>query len=240
MKLGISGYGRMGKLIARLAEERGHQVVHICDKPEDGIRPADAYIDFSLAEALHKNLPAFCAQQIPLVIGTTGWQEQRESYQKQFIEHQNRGIWSGNFSLGVNLFWQVVRQAGGQFAEFAAEYDAMLHEFHHNKKVDSPSGTALKTAELLLETLPHKQHIVTEALQRQIEEDELHVSSTRGGAIPGTHTVLFDSLFDTIEIKHTARSREGFALGAVLAAEKIHTLPVGLHEFSERFAALFR
>lgn len=239
MKLGISGYGRMGKLIARMAEERGHEIVHILDKPEDGIQPAEAYIDFSLASALHENLPAFCQQQIPLVIGTTGWQEQQKDYTALFEKHQNTGIWSGNFSLGVNLFWQAVGQTAAQFASFSEEYDPMIHEFHHKHKIDSPSGTALKTAHFLMEAFPKKKRIVTQALQRGIESDELHVSSTRGGTIPGTHSVLFDSLFDTIEIKHTARSREGFALGAILAAEKIHELPSGLHDFSALFNQLF-
>ncbi len=235
MKIGICGYGRMGKLIARLAEERQHQIVHICDLPTDTIADADLYIDFSTAEALAQRLPEFCERQIPLVIGTTGWYDEREAYAALFQKHQNKGIWSGNFSLGVILFWEIVARAAAQMAPFAEQYEPMIHEWHHNRKLDAPSGTALQTAQHLLQHFPSKTRVVTETLQRPLAPEELHVSSTRGGQIPGTHSVIFDSLFDSLEIRHTARNREGFALGAILAAEKLAGLPVGLYAFADVF-----
>ena len=175
---------------------------------------------------------------MPVVIGVTGWNKKIDDYTRLFINKKNKGIWSGNFSLGVNLFWKVIKQSTATFDKFAKEYDILIHEFHHKNKVDSPSGTAIQTANFILEASSVKDKIVTETLQRKRNDNELHVTSTRGGAIPGTHTVLFDSNFDTVEITHTARSREGFALGAVIAAEKIKILKPGLHNFSEIFDSI--
>lgn len=240
MKLGIIGYGRMGKIIEQIAKQRGHEIVSIIDidRNENIGKHAECYIDFSVPEALDKNIKILCDLQVPVVIGVTGWNNKMEEYSQLFKNKGNTGIWSGNYSLGVNLYWKVIRQATETFDKFAKEYDIMIHEFHHKNKIDSPSGTAIQTAKIILEKSSSKDAIVTETLQRKRKDNELHVSSTRGGSIPGTHTVLFDSNFDTVEITHTARSREGFALGAILAAEKINTVKQGLHNFSEIFDSI--
>ncbi len=161
-----------------------------------------------------------------------------ENYKKLFLTNQNIGIWGGNFSLGVNLFWKVIKQSTQIFDKFSNEYDILVHEFHHKNKIDSPSGTAIQTAQNIIDNSNHKNTMITEKLDRKRNENEIHVSSSRGGSIPGTHTVMFDSNYDTIEIVHTARSREGFAIGAILAAEKISSIPTGLHNFSEIFDSI--
>jgi 4-hydroxy-tetrahydrodipicolinate reductase len=237
MRLGIIGYGKMGKMIEQIAKDRKHEVVSIIDiqNPTDISADVDCYIDFTVAGALEKNLPVLCKLQVPVVIGTTGWASRKTEYENLFIQSGNKGIWSSNFSLGVNLFWKVLQQASSIFNTFSKEYDVMVHEFHHKNKVDSPSGTALQTANIILENFTSKNKIVTESLDRKRSDDEIHVSSTRGGAIPGTHHVIFDSVFDSIELTHTARTREGFALGAVLAAEKIRDFNPGLFNFYDVF-----
>lgn len=240
MKLGIIGYGRMGKLIEQLAKSRGHEIISIIDvDSKDEInKNVDCYIDFSVADALDKHLPVICNLKIPMIIGVTGWNDKLENYKKLFLTNQNIGIWGGNFSLGVNLFWKVIKQSTQIFDKFSNEYDILVHEFHHKNKIDSPSGTAIQTAQNIIDNSNHKNTMITEKLDRKRNENEIHVSSSRGGSIPGTHTVMFDSNYDTIEIVHTARSREGFAIGAILAAEKISSIPTGLHNFSEIFDSI--
>ncbi|HQH18639.1 MAG TPA: 4-hydroxy-tetrahydrodipicolinate reductase [Bacteroidales bacterium] len=240
MKLGIIGYGRMGKLIEQLAKSRGHEIISIIDvDSKDEInKNVDCYIDFSVADALDKHLPVICNLKIPIIIGVTGWNDKLENYKKLFLTNQNIGIWGGNFSLGVNLFWKVIKQSTQIFDKFSNEYDILVHEFHHKNKIDSPSGTAIQTAQNIIDNSNHKNTMITEKLDRKRNENEIHVSSSRGGSIPGTHTVMFDSNYDTIEIVHTARSREGFAIGAILAAEKISSIPPGLHNFSEIFDSI--
>ncbi len=241
MRLGIIGYGRMGNIVEAVAKQRNHQIVTTIDDGADNEikQDVDCYIDFSISEAIYKNLPRICESKVPVVIGTTGWLSKKEEFSELFQKHQNTGIWGGNFSLGVNLYWKVVREAASVFDKFAKDYDVMIHEFHHRNKIDSPSGTALQTAEIIIEQSSVKEQIVTEALQRRRKANEIHVTSTRGGSVPGTHNLIYDSLFDSIEIKHTARTREGFALGAVLAAEKIGMLNPGLYNFTEIFDEIF-
>ncbi len=241
MKLGIIGYGRMGKMVEQIAKERGHEIVSIIDigYEKELKKEADCYIDFSIAEVTKEMLPELCKLKIPVVTGTTAWLDKKEEFEKLFVESENRGIWSGNFSLGVNLYWKVLKEAVRIFDNFSEEYDSMIHEFHHKNKIDSPSGTAIRMAEIVLANSSKKETFVTEALERKREDSELHVSSCRGGAVPGTHSLYFDSVFDNIELKHTARSREGFALGSVLAAEKINGIEKGLHDFTDIFDQIF-
>jgi 4-hydroxy-tetrahydrodipicolinate reductase len=153
-------------------------------------------------------------------MGTTGWENIREQIAKKVDEAGIGFIWGSNFSVGANLFVNFVGKATAIINKFP-EYDILLHEYHHKRKKDSPSGTALMTAEEIINKSDKKSAIVTERLDRQIKADELHVSSTRGGDIPGTHIVMFDSVADTIELTHRARNRGGFALGSVIAAEWI-------------------
>ncbi|MCF7945643.1 MAG: 4-hydroxy-tetrahydrodipicolinate reductase [Spirochaetia bacterium] len=232
MRIGICGYGRMGHLIRSKALERGHEVPVIIDPVledevvtaksiEENIKDSvDAVIDFSVPDVAVDHIVRFCDLGVNVVMGTTGWYETMDEV-KKIVEESSMGmIWSGNFSLGVNIFFHMVRKAGNIMNNFDA-YDAMVHETHHKFKADSPSGTANMLGNILLKELDRKDTLVTDALYRPIEQSELHVSSTRGGQVPGTHQVVFDSDVDSIELTHTARNRNGFAEGAVLAAEWI-------------------
>ncbi|MEI7511087.1 MAG: 4-hydroxy-tetrahydrodipicolinate reductase [Candidatus Peregrinibacteria bacterium] len=241
MNIGLFGYGRMGKMVEEIAIQRRHTVSEKIETGMPFIGNADVYIDFTLPEAVLENVEKAISKKTPLVIGTTGWASFQDEVEKMGKDGGVAIIYGGNFSLGVNLFWRTLAKMTEEFSGFTEEYDVFSHEFHHRLKKDSPSGTALTTADIILKNFPAKKTICTDTLhERAIKPEELHVSSTRGGSIPGTHSAYFDSLFDTIELTHTARSREGFALGAVLAAEQIHRLPAGLHHFPEIFEMLFK
>jgi len=230
VNLAINGYGRMGKLIRNCALERGHSVTAVIDPfvdlPEitsrelsiESIGSAELVIDFTIPSSALKNIEIIAQAGANAVIGTTGWYESVEIAEKIVSAAGTGLLWSGNFSLGVNVLFHLVR-AAGKIMNKIPEYDSMVHEFHHSGKADSPSGTAVMLSSILLEEIEQKRTIVTDSLSRKILPDELHVSSTRGGSIPGTHSILFDGEDDTIEITHRARNRNGFALGAVKAAE---------------------
>lgn len=211
MKIALIGYGAMGKLIKTLAEEKGHKIAVIIDDADAGLSPAelaaklkgvDVAIDFSSAEAVKPNVEACVAAGVPIVEGTTGWNDQRGEIEQIVRDGGGSLIFGANFSIGVSLFYRIADFAAGLFAKFP-EYEAFIEEQHHSRKKDAPSGTALKLKELI---------------SRHIGED-FSVSSTRAGNIPGTHRVGFDGAADQILLEHSARSREGFALGALLAAE---------------------
>lgn len=230
MNITLSGYGRLGRMIGSHAEARGHRIAAVADPRAEGAthsrlnadacRAADAVIDFSAPDAALENIRTACSAGVPIVVGTTGWYERMDEA-KQMVKEADIGlIWSGNFSLGVNIFFTLVKAAAQVFDQFS-DYDPFVHEFHHNRKADSPSGTAEMIGNMLLERIGRKSRLAKETLHRPIEADELHVSSTRSGSIPGTHIVAFDSPVDTVELKHTARTREGFAAGAIAAAEWI-------------------
>ncbi len=187
---------------------------------EKSMEDIDVCVDFTHPDSVMGNIENISKFKKNIVVGTTGWYDNIGKV-KEIAKNEGIGIvWSGNFSIGVNLYFKIIENAAKVMGKFD-DYDIFVHEFHHNKKADSPSGTAVMIGKLLLDNIERKKKIVTEELKRKIEPDELHISSTRGGSIPGTHIVGFDSPADTIELKHTARSREGFALGAVLAAQWI-------------------
>jgi 4-hydroxy-tetrahydrodipicolinate reductase len=222
MQIGLIGYGRMGREVERMALTRGHEIVHRFDVEEAGSKTlhsvdAQVLIDFSTAEAVLEHAEAAAAAGIPLVEGTTGWQDRRQEIEA--IENLTM-IYSANFSIGVYRFQQVVKLAGRLYGALGV-YDTYVHEWHHTGKADSPSGTALSLAKSLLEELPDKRELLTTAAAGKIAPDRLHVSSTRVGRIPGTHEVGFDSPYDQITIRHQAFGREAFAFGAVRAAEWI-------------------
>ncbi|MFC1691411.1 4-hydroxy-tetrahydrodipicolinate reductase, partial [Nanoarchaeota archaeon] len=155
-----------------------------------------------------------------IVMGTTGWNDQMDEVKKIVEENGIGFIYGSNFSIGVNVFFKMIENAA-KIMDKVDDYDVYGHEFHHNQKLDSPSGTAKSMANILLDNMSRKNTLVTDVVNRKIEPNELHFSSTRVGNIPGTHSIGFDSTADTIELKHTARNRSGFALGAVMAAEWI-------------------
>lgn len=224
MKIALIGYGAMGKLIGALAENKNHEiVVRIDDLNADltadqlagKLAGAEAAIDFSSASAVRRNVEAAMLARVPLVEGTTGWAEQFGEIKGLVSEHNGAFIFGANFSVGVNLFYKITDYAAHLLARFP-DYEAFIEEQHHSRKLDAPSGTALKLKEIVA------SHIY----------EDFSVSSTRAGNIPGTHRVGFDGTADQIIFEHNARSRDGFASGAILAAEWI-VGKEGFWEFSE-------
>jgi 4-hydroxy-tetrahydrodipicolinate reductase len=234
MNIALIGYGKMGQAITKLCKEK-HNIKLIVDPNNSNLSTSadtqyfetieaanfeniDVAIDFTHPSVIMNNIQTYCEKGVNVVVGTTGWTDQINNVQAM-VEKANIGfLWASNFSIGVHLFWQMVER-GAQLMNKFDDYDAFGHEYHHNQKADSPSGTARSTAEILINKLDRKTTLVTEELNRTIKPQELHFSSTRGGNIPGTHSVFFDSLNDTIEIKHTARNRSGFASGSIQCAE---------------------
>ena len=178
----------------------------------------DAALEFSHPDAAVENLLFLAREKIPSVAGTTGWYAKLPDVNRAVNEAGSSLVWSSNFSLGVNIFYRIAANAAKMIDPFK-EYDVAGFETHHNNKADSPSGTAKTLVERVLAQMTRKKRAVYQTLDRKPEADELHYASLRVGTVPGTHSLLFDSAADTIEITHTARSREGFAAGAVLAAE---------------------
>ncbi len=221
MRIALVGYGRMGREVERVARERGHEIAAVFDEdsllrsPED-LQGVEVLVDFSLAAAVVGVLEVAAAAGVPVVEGTTGWQE---ALAKVRSIPDLTMIHSPNFSLGVYRFMQLARQAGLLLGSLG--YDCYVHEFHHRGKADSPSGTARKLGSILVEVLPEKTRLLEGDCNRRIGTDELQVSSTRVGRMPGTHEVGFDSEADTITLRHEAHGRSGLARGAVLAAEWI-------------------
>jgi len=250
----IVGYGRMGHEVETILQARGHRVTARIDKtPGVGdsteisseiLRSSQVVIEFSLPEGVLDHIRTYAAAGLPAVIGTTGWDE-RKTEAKTLVEGYQAALIHGtNFSLGAQMFFQLVERAAAMIADLP-DYDILVTEWHHKLKKDSPSGTALTTANRILRNLPRKTEINTGRIDRAIHDHELHVASVRGGSIPGIHQVLLDSVADTIEVKHTARNRSGFALGAVLAAEWLSVRPqigfLDVEEFaSQYFAGLGR
>jgi 4-hydroxy-tetrahydrodipicolinate reductase len=202
VKLLIVGYGKMGRLVDQMAPELGMEVVGRVDEGRDEWAPADVAIDFTTADALLKNFPAYLERKLPVVIGTTGWSAHAPLLREQAERAELGVVASANFSIGVNIFQLVVTEAARLMRQ-QPQYGAWIHELHHAAKRDAPSGTAL----LLRDTM------VAAGFGRGID-----MASSRAGTIPGTHTVGFDGPSDTIELTHAARDRRGFAGGALVAA----------------------
>jgi 4-hydroxy-tetrahydrodipicolinate reductase len=216
----------MGRLVGKLATEKGHEVAATIDIDDarrsvdeltNVIRGCDVAIDFSIAEAIPRNVEICALAGVPHVVGTTGWLEKLEEVRRLVDEFDGALVYGANFSVGVQIFYRVAAVAADLFQHLDS-YDAFIEESHHKRKRDAPSGTALKLGE-----------IVAEHLGREVP-----VTSTRAGYIPGTHRVGFDSAADQITLEHVARSREGFAAGALLAAEWIVGRK-GVYEFTEVF-----
>ena len=231
MKLAIIGYGAMGQLVAKLAAEQGHEI-SVTLRSRDAersteelaglLRGCDVAIDFSVAAVVIRNVKACASAELPLVEGTTGWQSRLDEAKNVVSQNDGALIYGANFSVGVQVFYRIAASASELFHSLES-YDAFIEEAHHKRKRDAPSGTALQLGE-----------IVASYLSREVP-----VSSTRAGYIPGTHRVGFDSPSDQIILEHTARGREGFAAGALLAANWIVGRK-GVYEFSEVFDEIIK
>ncbi len=222
MKIAILGYGRMGKEVERQATLRGHEVTAILDIDDhfsaaSKLNGAQAIISFVLADAVIDNVKTAAQLGVPIVEGTTGWYDRLE--QLKSIDNVSI-IYSPNFSIGVYQFTKLAEYAARLFGPLN-DYDCYVHEFHHTGKADSPSGTAKKLADVLLRNLPNKEKALYKTSHGVIDPAALHVTSTRVGRVPGVHEIGFDYLADEILLKHVAHWREGFAVGAVRAAEWI-------------------
>lgn len=227
MNVLIVGYGAMGKEIEKILIERDHSIAARIDPVSSDADAksitheladrADTAIEFSLAEGVFENAAMYAQKGIRGVVGTTGWHDKVPEVEALFKE-RGAFIYGSNFSIGAHLFFNLVEKAAAAISDIP-QYDVMMYEIHHKNKKDSPSGTALTTAERILKAHGTKNKIVTGRLDRKPEPEELHVASVRGGGEPGQHNVIIDSVADIVEIRHRARSRAGFALGAVLAAE---------------------
>jgi 4-hydroxy-tetrahydrodipicolinate reductase len=215
MKIALLGYGKMGKVIERIALERGHEIVLKKDQdtPFDGLKNADVAIDFSVPDSAIANISECLNNGIPIISGTTGW---LTNYPKmvQLCEEKNGSfIYGSNFSLGVNVFFELNEYLAKMMANLK-QYNVSMEEIHHTQKLDAPSGTAITLAEGVIKNTNYANWTLETPIS-----NEIHIDAKRIENVPGTHSIFYDSEVDQIEIKHTAHSREGFALGAVIAAE---------------------
>lgn len=220
-RIALIGYGAMGKEIESLASAHGCEVVAIFDVDRPLTTSSDASfdvaIDFSLPDAVVDNVRICAHLQRPIVIGTTGWYAKLPEVTSIVTSAGIGCVWGSNFSVGVQIFLRIVR-AASMLTNDAPEYDVMVHEWHHHRKKDSPSGTAIAIASTIVDEMQRKHAMEIETQHDRINPHALHVSSTRGGEVIGRHQVTFDSEFDTIDLVHNAKSRRGFAQGALLAA----------------------
>ncbi len=224
MKIALIGYGAMGKLIEISAENKSHEIAVIVDESDadlpaeilaEKLKGVDAAIDFSIAGAVTRNVAACLLAGVPLVEGTTGWNGEKETIEDLVKEKNGAFVFGANFSIGVNLFYRIADFAAELVGKFE-DYEAFVEEQHHSRKKDQPSGTALKLKAIV------GAHV----------KKDFSVAATRAGHIPGTHRVGFDGAADQILLEHSARVREGFAAGAILAAEWI-VGKKGFYEFAD-------
>ncbi len=221
MKLALIGYGKMGKEIEKIAVSRGHRIELVIDINNqhdltvENLKKCDAAIEFTIPKSAVDNYFKCFEAGIPVVSGTTGWLERKAEVYQKCKETSGTFFYGSNFSVGVNLFFELNRQLARLMAPHA-EYKAEMTEVHHTQKLDAPSGTAISLAEDLVELLPS---VNSWADAEKATASQLPIKSEREGEVPGIHTIKYDSEVDYIEITHSAKSRKGFALGAVLAAE---------------------
>jgi 4-hydroxy-tetrahydrodipicolinate reductase len=248
MKIALIGYGKMGKLLEQRALDLGHNVVAVVEPFAAGsaavsgapvsktialaygpagdgpLAGADIAVEFTRPETAPENILALVERKIPVLVGTTGWHSRLPEITQKVEEAGSSLLWASNFSLGVNLFYRIAAYAA-KIADPFADYDVGGWEAHHNKKADSPSGTAKTLVERVLENMSRKTRAIYDTLPGPPPADAIHFPSLRVGSVPGVHSLFFDSPADTIEITHTARSREGFAAGALRAAEWLVNFP---------------
>ena len=217
MKIALLGYGKMGKIIEQVALSRGHEIVlrKASTDTYDGLEAADVAIDFSIPDAAVSNISACLHTNVPIVSGTTGWLAEYDTMVAMCNEKNGAFIYGSNFSLGVNIFFELNAHLAKMMSKFN-QYKVTMEEIHHTQKLDAPSGTAITLAQGIIENSAYTIWTLENA-----KDDEVFIDAKRIENVPGTHTVVYNSIVDAIEIKHTANNREGFALGAVIAAEWI-------------------
>ena len=221
MKIALIGFGKMGKEIKALAESRGHTiplVIDINNREEmttDHLKQADVAIEFTTPDAALSNINTCFDAGIPVVSGTTGWTGRMEEVRKRCEQEGHAFFYASNYSLGVNILFHINKVLAGIMNRYK-EYDVMLEETHHLQKLDSPSGTAIILAEDIIQVMDRKKRWVNQPADHA---EDLAILSYRKDMIPGIHTIRYDSEMDTLELTHSAKSRKGFAMGAVMAAE---------------------
>lgn len=223
MKLALIGYGKMGKAIEEIALQRRHDVIITIDQPNlheftrENLAKADAAIEFTGPQSAFENVSACLDWNVPIVCGSTGWTDRLEEMKKKTAEKNGAFVYSSNFSIGVNIFFELNKKLAALIAAHPG-YEVILEETHHTQKKDAPSGTAITLAEQILQLIKRKKQWVNKLSDNP---EDLEIISQRIDTTPGTHSVKYSSAIDNIEIIHTAHSRMGFAGGAVLAAEFI-------------------
>ncbi len=217
MKIALLGYGKMGHAIEKIATERGHEIVLRKSENDtfDGLEIADVAIDFSAPSSAFNHISEALNRNIPIISGTTGWLDKYDEITTLCQEKNGSFIYGSNFSLGVNLFFLLNEKLAKIMKNFP-EYQVQMEEIHHTQKLDKPSGTAISLANQIIENSNY-----TSWQLGQTQNENIGIEAKRIENVPGTHSVFYKSSIDEIEIKHTAHSREGFALGAVMAAEWI-------------------
>ncbi len=244
MNFALIGYGRMGRAIELEAKARNHTIIVTIDEDKpvnestnlDIFANVDVCIDFSIPTAVPTTVRSIAQTGTDMVIGTTGWYDHLAEIKTLAETNQFGIIYAPNFSLGINIFFEIVECAATMLNPFP-QYDPWIHEWHHANKIDNPSGTALHLAKEVIDRLDQKNEISSGNITGKIPADHLHISSIRSGNAPGTHTVGFDSAVDTITLTHSARDRTGFARGAVTAAEWI-TGRIGLFTMRDLLKSL--
>jgi 4-hydroxy-tetrahydrodipicolinate reductase len=234
MNIALLGYGKMGKIIEKIATDRKHNIVLKIDYDNqheltaENLRKADAVIEFTTPASVLSNIQNCFDAGVPVVVGTTGWYEHLAQVKQDCVNSDSTLLYASNFSVGVNIFFHINRKLAKLMNNYPY-YDVQVEEIHHTQKLDSPSGTAITIAEGIIDNLDRKKDWVNvltaegnEADDSSLKNEQVLIESFRIDSVPGTHTVIYDSEVDTIEFKHTAHNRNGFALGAVLAAEWVH------------------
>ena len=243
MKIALLGYGKMGQIIEHFATERGHKIIlkitsgNLGELTKAGLQQADIAIDFSTPGTVVNNIYACFEANLPIVVGTTGWYGQLQEVKTVCLNSNKSILYGSNFSVGVNIFFHINKILAKVMNNYPV-YEVQIEEIHHTEKLDAPSGTAITIAEEIINRLNRKNEWVNEPADtsspKKLNSEQLLIESHRIQQVPGTHTVIYSSEIDDIEIKHTAHNRDGFALGAIMAAEWLNNKQ-GFYNITEVF-----